>query len=153
MTADCNDIKTTKQNLKDQLDRMMKGVKELEAYEHVIEEIKRLENEIAQKETNQQKQEQFKSQMEKMMEEVNKMDKYEQIKNSQKRIEEIIKEMDIMDEKKIFKEQSKKIMSLIDEMENTPTVLKDIQQNGLQSTISSGLQAPGTFTPQKGLFQ
>ena len=58
-----------------------------------------------------------------------------------------------MDEKKAFKEQSEKIMSLIDEMENTPRVLMDIQQNGLQSAISSGLQAPGTFTPQKGLFQ
>jgi Flp pilus assembly protein TadD len=30
--------------------------------------------------------------------------------------------------------------------------LKDIQQYGLQPSISSGVQAPGTFTPVKGLF-
>lgn len=34
-----------------------------------------------------------------------------------------------------------------------PATLNEISQSGLQATISSGLQAPGTFTPNKTLFQ
>ncbi len=40
MTADCKNAKTPKQNLKEQLEKMMKKVKELDAYENVMDEIK-----------------------------------------------------------------------------------------------------------------
>jgi hypothetical protein len=30
--------------------------------------------------------------------------------------------------------------------------MEDVRANGLQPSLSSGLQAPGTFTPVKGLF-
>ncbi|OSZ80262.1 hypothetical protein CAP36_03140 [Chitinophagaceae bacterium IBVUCB2] len=152
MSSDCKNVRNSKDILKEQLERMMKGVKELEAYENVIEEIKRLENEIAQKEADGQKREQLKKQMERIQQEVDKMDKYEQVQQSKKEIEKIIKEMEAMDDKKMMKEKFAKIMESVDEMEAAPAILKGIQQNGLQSSISSGLQAPGTFTPQKGLF-
>ncbi len=153
MTSDCKNIRNSKDILREQLDKMMKGVKELEAYENVIEEIKRLENEIAQKETDIQKREQLKKQTERIQQEVDKMDKYEQLQQSKKEMEKIMKEMDAMDDKKFMKEKFTKIIELVDEMEAAPAILKGIQQNGLQASISSGLQAPGTFTPQKGLFQ
>lgn len=152
LTADCKNVKTPKQNLKDQLDRMMKSVKELEAYENVIEQIKKLEAEIEQKETDAQKKELQKKQIEKMWQETQKMDRYEDVQQSRKEIEKIMKEMDAMDEKKFMKEKFDKIMIAVDDMEATPAILKDIQLNGLQPSISGGLQSPGTFTPQKGLF-
>lgn len=153
MTSDCNNIKSTKDKLKEQIDRMNKGVKELEAYEHVIEQIKKLEAEIEQKETAAQKKEQLKKLTERVQQEVDKMDKYEEMKASQKRIEELIKEMDQLDDKNAFKNYTDKIMSIIDEIENTPAILKDIQQNGIQPSINSGVQVPGTFTANKTLFQ
>ncbi|MBK7289890.1 MAG: hypothetical protein IPI78_06425 [Chitinophagaceae bacterium] len=90
---------------------------------------------------------------ERVQQEVDKMDKYEEMKESHKRIEDLIKEMDQIDEKNAFKNYSDKIMSLVDEIENTPAILKDIQQNGIQPSINSGVQAPGTFTANKALFQ
>ncbi|WP_462221111.1 hypothetical protein [Ferruginibacter sp.] len=152
MTADCKDIKDSKDILKEQLEKMMKGVKELEAYEHIIEQIEKLEAEIEQKETNAEKKEQLKKQIEKMQQETDKMDKYEQVQQSKKEMEKIMKEMDAMDDKKFMKDKFDKIIQAVDEMEAAPAILKDIQQNGLQSSISSGIQAPGTFTPVKGLF-
>lgn len=152
MTADCKDIKNSKDILKEQLEKMMKGVKELEAYENVIEQIKKLESEIEQKETNAQNKEQLKKQIEKMQQETDKMDKYEDVQQSKKEIEKAIKEMDAMDDKKFMKEKFDKIMESVNEMEAAPAILKGIQQNGLQSSLSSGMQAPGTFTPVKGLF-
>ncbi|HWR33078.1 MAG TPA: hypothetical protein VN451_06115, partial [Chitinophagaceae bacterium] len=152
MTADCKNIKSTKDKLKEQLDRMMKSVKELESYEHVIEQIKKLEAEIEQKETDARKKEELKNKIKQMQDETDKMDKYEQVQQSKKELERIMKEMDAMDDKKIMKEKFDKIKQAVDEMEATPAILKDIQQNGLQSSISSGIQVPGTFTPVKGLF-
>jgi hypothetical protein len=151
MTADCKNVKTPKQNLKDQLEKMMKKVKELEAYENVMDEIKKLEQEIEQKEADAQKKEAFKKQTGRMMEEIKKMDKYEDIKQRQQNIEKIMKEMDAMDDKKAFKESSERTMRMIEEMESAGQVLKSIQQNGIQPAISAGVQAPGTFTPIKGL--
>ena len=57
-----------------------------------------------------------------------------------------------MDDKKFMKEKFDKIMKSVNEMEAAAAILKGIQQNGLQSSLSSGMQAPGTFTPVKGLF-
>ncbi len=152
MTADCNNIKSTKDKLKEQLDRMTKKVKELEAYENLIEQIRKLEKEIEQKEADAQKKEQLKKQIQSMQQETEKMDTYEQVQSSKKEIEKIIKEMDAMDDKKFMKEKCDKIIQLVDQMEATPAIAKDIQQNGLQASISSGIQAPGTFTAVKGLF-
>lgn len=39
------------------------------------------------------------------------------------------------------------------EMKNGPTVLNSIEQNGIQVSISSGLQAPGTFQLPKDMFK
>jgi Flp pilus assembly protein TadD len=152
MTADCKNVKDSKDILKQELERMLKGVKELEAYENVIEQIKKLESEIGQKETEQIKKDLLKKQIEKMQQETEKMDKYEQVQQSKNEIEKIIKEMDTMDEKKFMKEKFEKIRQAVEEMEAAPPTLKDIQQYGLQPSISSGVQAPGTFTPVKGLF-
>jgi len=153
MTADCNNIKSTKDKLKEQLDRMTKKVKELEAYENLIEQIKKLEEEIEQKEADGQKKEQLKKQIQSMQQETEKMDTYEQVQASKKEIEKIIKEMDAMDDKQFMKEKFDKITQLVDQMEATPAIAKDIQQNGLQASVSSGVQVPGTFTPNKTLFQ
>ena len=87
-----------------------------------------------------------------MQQETEKMDKYEQVQQSKNEIEKIIKEMDTMDEKKFMEEKFEKIRQAVEEMEAAPPTLKDIQQYGLQPSISSGVQAPGTFTPVKGLF-
>lgn len=152
MSADCNDVRNSKDILKETLDKMMKKVKELEAYENIIEQIEKLESEIAQKETDAQKKEHLKEQIEKMQQETDKMDKYEDVQQSKKEMEKIMKEMDAMDDKKFMKEKFDKIKQAVDEMEATPAILKDIQQNGLQPSINSGVQAPGTFTPRKGLF-
>ena len=152
MSADCKNVKSSKDILKEQLERMMKGVKELEAYEHIIEQIEKLESEIEQKETNAQKKEQLKKQIEKMQQETDKMDKYEQLQQSKKEMEKIMKEMDAMDDKKFMKDKFDKIIQAVDEMEAAPAILKGIQQNGLQPSISSGIQAPGAFSPVKGLF-
>jgi hypothetical protein len=153
MTADCNSIKNTKDKLKEQLERMMKKVKELEAYENLIGQIRKLEMEIEQKEADAQKKQQLKNQIQRMQQETDKMDTYDQVQASSKEIEKIIKEMDAMDDKKNMKDGFDKIMRAVDQMEATPSIAKDIQQNGLQASISSGVQVPGTFTPQKGLFQ
>ena len=152
MSADCKNVKSSKDILKEKLEKMMKGVKELEAYENVIEQIKKLESEIEQKETNAAKKEELKKQIERMQQETDKMDKYEQVPQSKKEMEKIMKEMDAMDDKKFMKDKFDKIMESVNEMEAAPAILKDIQQKGLQSSISSGLQAPGTFTPVNGLF-
>ena len=87
-----------------------------------------------------------------MQQETDKMDKYEEVPQSKKEMEKIMKEMDAMDDKKFMKEKFDKIRQAVDEMEAAPAILKNIQQNGLQSSLSSGIQAPGTFTPVKGLF-
>ena len=152
MEGDCKNVKSSKDILKEQLERMMKGVKELEAYEHIIEQIEKLGAEIEQKETNAEKKEQLKKQIEKMQQETDKMDKYEQVQQSKKEMEKIMKEMDAMDDKKFMKDKFDKIIQAVDEMEAAPAILKGIQQNGLQPSISSGIQAPGAFSPVKGLF-
>jgi hypothetical protein len=152
MTADCKNIRSSRDILKQELDRMMKGVKELEAYENLIGQIEKLESEIVQKETDADKKDQLKKQIDKMQQETDNMDKYEQIQQSKKEMEKIMKEMEAMDDKKFMKEKFDKIMQSVDEMEAAPAILKGIQQNGLQTSISSGLQPPGTFTSVKGLF-
>jgi molecular chaperone GrpE (heat shock protein) len=109
--------------------------------------------EIEQKEADAQKKQQLKNQIQRMQQETDKLDTYDQVQASSKEIEKIIKEMDAMDDKKNMKDGFDKIMRAVDQMEATPSIAKDIQQNGLQASISSGVQVPGTFTPQKGLFQ
>jgi hypothetical protein len=80
------------------------------------------------------------------------MDKYQDIQQSKKGMEKLLREMDAMDDNKAFLDKTKKMQQLVDEMENTLPLLQDIKQNGLQPSISSGVQAPGTFTPVKGMF-
>lgn len=146
LTADCSNVKSAKDNLKEQLDRMMKKVKELEAFENMMEEIKRLENEISQKEELRKKIEEFKKA-------ADELDQFSEMKEFLSRAEQLNKEMEAMDEKKVFKQKMEKIISLVEEMEAIPVLVKEIQTNGLQSSISSGLQAPGTFNLPKSLFQ
>lgn len=146
MSGDCNNVKSSKDILKKEIERMMKSVKELEAYEQVIEQIKALEQKIA-------GQEALKKSLDKMMEEVNKMDKYEAMKESEKTIQKIMEEMDKMDEKRLYKQDMDKIMELVDEMDNAPAVLKDIEQNGLRQSLSSGLQAPSAPAAGKNIFE
>lgn len=146
MASDCNSVKSSKDILKKQLERMMKGVKELEAYENVIEQIKALEQKIA-------GQEALKQSLDKMMAEVDKMDQYSEMKEREQNIQKIMDEMDKMDEKRMFKQDMDKIMQLVDEMDNAPAVLKDIQQNGLRPSLSSGLQAPAAPAAGKNIFE
>jgi methionyl-tRNA synthetase len=121
-------------------------VKELEAYENVIEQIKALEQKIA-------GQEALKQSLDKMMAEVDKMDQYSEMKEREQNIQKIMDEMDKMDEKRMFKQDMDKIMQLVDEMDNAPAVLKDIQQNGLRPSLSSGLQAPTAPAAGKNIFE
>lgn len=60
---------------------------------------------------------------------------------------------DAMEDKKAFRQITQKIMQMAEEMESTPAVSNEIRQNGLQPSISSGLQSPGTFNMQKNLFK
>ncbi|MDN3655602.1 hypothetical protein QWZ08_08195 [Ferruginibacter paludis] len=145
MHSSCDNVQSSKDIFKKEMERMMKKVKELDAYEQVIEQIKALEQKIA-------GQEAFKKSLDKMMEEVNKMDDYSEMKERENNIEKIMKEMDQMDEKRLFKQDMDKIMQLVDEMENTPAVLKDIQENGLRPSLSSGLQAPAAPVAGKNIF-
>ncbi len=145
LSSSCDDIKSSKDIFKKEMERMMKKVNELEAYEHVIEQIKELEQKIA-------GQEALKKSIDKMMEEVNKMDKYEEMKERQNNMEKIMKEMDQMDEQKLFKQDMDKIMHLVNEMENAPAVLKDIEQNGLRPSLNSGMQVQATPAAGKNIF-
>ena len=91
-----------------------------------------------------------------MQEETDKLDKYEELQNFKKKMNDVMKvveEIDAMDQKKAeMKEYFGKIQRLVDEMD----VQQDIQnakQNGLQPSLSSSAQVPGTFTTKPGLFQ
>ena len=65
----------------------------------------------------------------------------------------------VKDQKQVLRE---KIKQMADEMEagsekvadkeSLKQTLQNVEKNGLQPSISSGIQAPGTFTPVKGLF-
>ena len=153
LTADCKNVKTPKENLKDQLDQMMKKVKELEAYENVIEQIKELERKIEQKEADAQRKEELKKKIDAFQKSVDELDRYEQMKELFKTAEQFGKEMEAMDDKKAFREHTQKIIQMVEEMDNTSAAINEIRQTGLHPSISSGLQAPGTFAPNKTLFQ
>ena len=90
MTADCKNIKDSKDILKETLERMMKDVKELEAYENVIDQIKSLESEIEQKEADASKKEQLKKQIKKLQQETDKLNKFEELQGSKKEMEKIM---------------------------------------------------------------
>ncbi|MDB5280610.1 MAG: hypothetical protein JWR61_5565 [Ferruginibacter sp.] len=152
MHSSCDNVQSSKDIFKKEMERMIKKVKELEAYEQVMEQIKALEQKIAGQEAEKQQQDALKKSMEKMMEEVNKMDQYSEMKERQKNIEKIMEEMDQMDEKRLFKQDMDKIMQLVDEMENAPAVLKDIQENGLRPSLNSGLQGPSAPAAGKNIF-
>jgi hypothetical protein len=81
------------------------------------------------------------------------LDQFTEMNEFLKKAEQLNRDMETMDEQKAFRQQTQKIMQLIEEMEATPTIIKDIQTKGLQPSISSGLQAPGTFNMPKTLFQ
>ncbi|WP_449436047.1 hypothetical protein [Pedobacter steynii] len=65
----------------------------------------------------------------------------------------------VRDRKDVFAEDDARIKKRLQELEfeaddaRIKKRLKELGVDGLQPSISSGLQAPGTFTPQKGLFQ
>ena len=153
----CNSPLTThyspKENLKDQLDQMMKKVKELEAYQNVIEQIKELERKIEQEEADAQRKEELKKKIDAFQKSVDELDRYEQMKELFKTAEQFGKEMEAMDDKKAFREHTQKIIQMVEEMDNTSAAINEIRQTGLHPSISSGLQAPGTFAPNKTLFQ
>ena len=91
-------------------------------------------------------------------------DKIKQAKKS-KLAQEILKKMmegdcsKVKDQKQVLRE---KIKQMADEMEagsektadkaNMKQTMQNVEKNGLQPSLSSALQAPGTFTPVKGLF-
>ncbi|NRF40080.1 hypothetical protein [Pedobacter foliorum] len=152
-TADCNNVKSPKDKLNEQLDRMMKSVKEMDAYGELHEKIKDFDHAVKEMDATMAQKEQLKKQIEKIQQEADKMDKYETMQQSKKEIEKIMKEIDAMDAKKALKEKQVKIQQLVDEMDNALPVLQNIKQNGLQPSISNGIQTPGTITPIKGLFQ
>jgi|SRR5665647_25533 len=153
MTADCKNVKSPKDKLKEQLDRMTKSVKELDAYEELKQKLNDFEKAVNDMENDVEKNKQLTEKIKQMQKSSDELDKYSDIQNSKNEIERLIKEMDAMDERHAFKENTDKVMELVNEMEETPAIINDIKQNGLQPSISSGVQVPGTFTPVKGLFQ
>ncbi len=90
-------------------------------------------------------------------------DKIKQVKKS-KLAQEILKKMMEGDCSKVKDQQvlREKIKQMADEMEagsgktadkeSMKQTLQNVEKNGLQPSLSSALQAPGTFTPVKGLF-
>lgn len=66
------------------------------------------------------------------------LDKWERVPT----IDKIYEAMDVINS----------MMKSTNVIKNGPAVLNEIEQNGIQSTISSGMQVPNTFTPIKGLF-
>lgn len=92
-------------------------------------------------------------------------DRIKQAKKS-KLAQELLKKMmegdcsKVRDQKQVLRE---KIKQMADEMEaggeitadkeNKKQVLQNVEKNGLQPSISNGIQVPGTFVPIKGLFQ
>lgn len=152
LTADCSGVRNSKDILKDEMEKMMKSIKELEAHEELLNEIKKFGEDVEEMEAEMEKKGQLKEKIEKFQQEVDKLDKYDQFQESKKNMERLIKELDAMDDGKMVKDKISKFQALVDEMDNAPAALKDIQQNGVQTTISSGVQAPGTFTSVKGLF-
>jgi hypothetical protein len=153
MTADCKNVKSPKDKLKEQLDRMAKSVKELDAYEELKQKLNDFEKAVNDMENDVEKNKQLTEKIKQMQKSSDELDKYSDIQNSKNEIERLTKEMDAMDERHAFKENTAKVMELVNEMEETPAMINDIKQNGLQPSISSGIQVPGTFTPIKGLFQ
>ncbi len=152
LTADCKNVKTPKENLKEELDRMMKKVKELERFEELNEAFEKEWEKYEQKIADARKKEALRKQIEALKKASDELDNYEQMKAFLKKAEQLGQEMDAMDEKKAFREYSEKIMRMVNDMENTPAAINSIKQNGFHPSISSGLQAPGTFSTQKNLF-
>ena len=118
-----------------------------------IEQIKELERKIEQKEIDAQKKEELKKKIDAFQKSVDELDRYEQMKELFKTAEQFGKEMEAMDDKKAFREHTQKIIQMVEEMDNTSAAINEIRQTGLHPSISSGLQAPGTFAPNKTLFQ
>ncbi|MGB3155613.1 MAG: hypothetical protein WBB06_13490, partial [Chitinophagaceae bacterium] len=92
------------------------------------------------------KSEEYKREIEKAME--------EQIRKRQKSklAQELLKKMMSTDCKNV--KSTKQIQKELFEkgMREAGDNIEDLRENGLQPSLSSGLQAPGTFTPVKGLF-
>lgn len=152
MSADCKSVKSPKEQLKESLEKMMKGVKELDAYNELKERLKKFSDAADKMEAEMEKKQQIREQIEKLQKATDELDRYEEVAEKRKNIEKIIKEMDAMDDKKVLKDEIARFQQKVDEIENAPAVLKEIQQNGIQPSINSGVQVPSTFTPIKGLF-
>lgn len=152
MTTDCDNPNPAKNPLQEQLDRMMKSVKELEAYEELMQNISDFEKAAEELGKTDDEKKLWKKQIDRMKQEAEKMDKYQDMQQSKKDIEKLLREMDAMDEKKAFHDKTNKIQQLVDEMDGALPVLKEIRENGLQPSINSGVQAPGAFKPVKGMF-
>jgi len=152
-TADCDNEKSPKDKLNEELDRMMKSVKEMDAYGELQQQIKDFDKATQEMDATMEQKEQLKKQIDKMQQEADKMDKYATVQQSKTEIEKIMKEIDAMDAKKALKEKQLKIQQLVEEMDNALPVLQNIKQNGLQPSISNGVQTPGTITPVKDLFK
>ena len=99
------------------------------------------------------KKEELKKKNDAFQKSVDELDRYEQMKELFKTAEQFGKEMEAMDDKKAFREHTQKIIQMVEEMDNTSAAINEIRQTGLHPSISSGLQAPGTFAPNKTLFQ
>ncbi|MGQ0738208.1 MAG: hypothetical protein ACT4OJ_04035 [Bacteroidota bacterium] len=154
MQADCDGVKNSKDIQKEFLDRMIKAQNEFNARERIEEEIKKLEQEIAKKEgLEAQKKEELRKKIGEFQKKVDEINNYEDLDPFLRASEKFTKEIEAADDKRILQNSLRRFQEMIDEMENTPIVIKDIQQNGIQPSISSGIQAPGTFTPNKTLFQ
>ncbi|MFV0606092.1 MAG: hypothetical protein ACK5NK_09650 [Niabella sp.] len=146
MKADCSNVKSSKQKLKEELERMMKKVKELQAHERLEEEIEKLEKQLAEKEKAMES-------IKKMKEEADKMEndiaKEESINKMKKMADELEKEVQTAEAKQSIQHMKQ----LVDEMEAAPAILKDIQQNGIQPTIGNSMQVPGAAALPKNLFK
>jgi hypothetical protein len=156
MKADCRNVKNSKDILKAELEKMMKSVKELEAYEQTKERIHEFSEAVEKMETSMEKKQQLKDEIKKFQTAVDEMDKYEDAQTLKKKLDAFSKAAEAMDnsaaDKTVMKDQFGKIQQLVDEMQNAPAILQDIKQTGIQVSISAGMQAPGTFPTTKGLF-
>ena len=152
MHSSCDNVQSSKDIFKKELERMMKKVKELDAFENMMEQIKALEQKIAAQEADKQKQEDLQKLLWKINDQLTKVNDIEEISEAGKNIEQTAKEMDKIDQQQVFKSDTQEILNSVNEMAKIPALLKDIQQNGLRSSLSSGLQAPSAPAAGKNIF-
>lgn len=157
MSADCKNVRTPEQVLKESLD---KGGKDAEKLADERDFIDNLEDSA--KKGNEMideffRQEALKEEREKMIklgdELIKELDKEQFNKELQKFSDALNKATDDFVKQEEVREYIENTKKMAAEIINAEANQQAIKNNGFQPTINTGVQAPGAIQPQKGLFQ